>query len=59
METETKEVCSKRFCVTPALFNKINGLLDNHKTANDILTEMYDTWVRVHHIKEDTDGKES
>lgn len=60
MGIEDKEVCSKRFCVTPTLFNKVTRLLNNHKTANDIISEMYDTWIRVHHLKDgEGDGKES
>ena len=54
-----KETCSKRFPVTPTLYDKVTRLLNNHKSYDDMITEMYNAYAKLHHIKEDTDGKES
>ena len=60
MVTDGKEICSKRLSVTPTLYNKITKLLNHHKTQNDILTEMYELWTRIHRIKDgENNGKES
>jgi hypothetical protein len=56
MDNNTKETCSKRLSITPSLYNKITSLLTNHKTQNDILTEMYELWTKIHHIKDGEDN---
>jgi hypothetical protein len=55
-EDNKREICNKRFAVTTTLYNKVYTQLKYHMTPNDLLTEMWELWAKVHHIE---DGEEN
>jgi hypothetical protein len=49
------ETTSKRFAVTPSLFIKVNKIVKTrgyHATQNDILNDMCDLYIKIHHLEE-------